>query len=150
MVVAEPELFPEVGIWHPLAPTMYEDLKEYLNWYDTRKDITLDSKAPIIGLVLQRSHLVTGDAGHYEGVVADLEARGAKVIPVFAGGLDFSSPVRKFFYDPILTSKPFVDTVVSLTGFALVGGPARQDAPKAVEALKKLGVPYIVSLPLVF
>ena len=30
--VAEPELFPEVGIWHPLAPAMYEDLKEYLNW----------------------------------------------------------------------------------------------------------------------
>ena len=43
-----------------------------------------------------------------------------------------------------------MDTVVSLTGFALVGGPARQDAPKAVEALKKLNVPYLVSLPLVF
>ena len=34
--------------------------------------------------------------------------------------------------------------------FALVGGPARQDAPKAVDALKKLDVPYLVSLPLVF
>lgn len=30
--VAEPQLFPEVGIWHPLAPAYYEDLKEYLNW----------------------------------------------------------------------------------------------------------------------
>lgn len=29
---AEPQLFPDVGIWHPLAPAMYEDLKEYLNW----------------------------------------------------------------------------------------------------------------------
>lgn len=29
---AEPQLFPDVGIWHPLAPSMYEDLKEYLNW----------------------------------------------------------------------------------------------------------------------
>ena len=36
------------------------------------------------------------------------------------------------------------------TGFALVGGPARQDAPKAIEALKALNVPYLVSLPLVF
>ncbi len=35
-------------------------------------------------------------------------------------------------------------------GFALVGGPARQDAPRAVDALKKLNVPYMVSLPLVF
>lgn len=34
--------------------------------------------------------------------------------------------------------------------FALVGGPARQDAPRAIDALKKLNVPYLVSLPLVF
>ncbi|EFN57308.1 hypothetical protein CHLNCDRAFT_143922 [Chlorella variabilis] len=25
-------LFPDVGLWHPRAPHMYEDLKEYLNW----------------------------------------------------------------------------------------------------------------------
>lgn len=55
------------------------------------------------------------------------------------GGLDFSSPVKKFFYDPMGSGKAFVNCVVSLTGFALVGGPARQDAPKAVEALKKVG-----------
>jgi magnesium chelatase subunit H len=73
-----------------------------------------------------------------------------QVIPVFAGGLDFSAPVKKFFYDPLGSGKSFVDTVVSLTGFALVGGPARQDAPKAIEALKELNVPYLVSLPLVF
>ena len=67
-----------------------------------------------------------------------------------AGGLDFSSPVKKFFYDPLGSGKAYVNCVVSLTGFALVGGPARQDAPKAVEALKQLNVPYLVSLPLVF
>ncbi len=130
--VAEPQLFPDVGIWHPLAPSarparrapgactqpaphmcalpqpgvgsaiirtgagavepsppalrrrrraraaMYEDVKEYLNWYDTRSDLQLPAGAPIVGLVLQRSHLVTGDEGHYSGVVSELEARGAK------------------------------------------------------------------------
>eukprot|EP00798_Chlamydomonas_sp_ICE-L_P011386 gene11386-12086_t len=150
VAVADPVLFPEVGIWHPTAPGMYEDLKEYLNWYDTRKDMTFKKDAPVVGVVLQRSHLVTGDEGHYSGVVSELEARGAKVIPVFAGGLDFSSPVKKFFYDPMGTGKAYVDAVVSLTGFALVGGPARQDAPKAVEALTGLNVPYMCSLPLVF
>lgn len=79
----------------------------------------------------------------------ELEAKGAKVIPVFAGGLDFSVPVEKFFFDP-LTKLSLVDSVLSLTGFALVGGPARQDHPRAIEALKKLNVPYMVSLPLVF
>lgn len=73
-----------------------------------------------------------------------------QVVPIFAGGLDFSLPVRKFFYDPLGSGRAFVQCVVSLTGFALVGGPARQDAPKAVTALKKLNVPYLVSLPLVF
>ena len=58
---------------------MYEDVKEYLNWYDTRKDMNFAKDAPIIGLVLQRSHLVTGDEGHYSGVVSEMEARGAKV-----------------------------------------------------------------------
>jgi magnesium chelatase subunit H len=29
---ARAQVFPDVGIWHPLAPAMYEDLKEYLNW----------------------------------------------------------------------------------------------------------------------
>jgi cobalamin biosynthesis Mg chelatase CobN len=28
----------DTGIWHPLAPTMYDDVKEYWNWYDTRRD----------------------------------------------------------------------------------------------------------------
>ncbi|CAA7405907.1 unnamed protein product [Spirodela intermedia] len=148
----DPVLFLDSGIWHPLAPTMYDDVKEYLNWYSTRRDV--DEKlrgpnAPIIGLILQRSHIVTGDDSHYVAVIMELEARGAKVIPIFAGGLDFSGPTEKYLVDPI-TKKPFIHAAVSLTGFALVGGPARQDHPKAIEALRKLDVPYIVALPLVF
>ena len=54
--------------------------------YDTRKDLTFAKDAPVIGLVLQRSHLVTGDDGHYAGVVSEMEARGAKVC-VRGGGL---------------------------------------------------------------
>ncbi|MEL6456128.1 MAG: magnesium chelatase subunit H, partial [Cyanobacteria bacterium J06623_5] len=87
---------------------------------------------------------------HYVSIVQELEYLGAKVLPVFAGGLDFSKPVDKYFYDPLKPSEALVDSVVSLTGFALVGGPARQDHPKAIESLKRLNRPYMVSLPLVF
>lgn len=149
---SDPVLYLDSGIWHPLAPCMYEDVKEYLNWYGTRRDANeklKDPNAPIIGLVLQRSHIVTGDESHYVAVIMELEAKGAKVIPIFAGGLDFSGPVERYLIDPI-TKKPFVHSVISLTGFALVGGPARQDHPRAIEALMKLDVPYIVALPLVF
>ncbi|MBD2460656.1 magnesium chelatase subunit H [Oscillatoria sp. FACHB-1407] len=150
----EPVTYPDMGIWHPLAPQMFEDLKEYLNWHTSRKDISQDLKdplAPTVGLVLQRTHLVTGDDAHYVAMVQELECMGARVIPVFAGGLDFSKPVDAYFYDPILKGEvPIVDVVISLTGFALVGGPARQDHPKAIEALKRLNRPYMVALPLVF
>ena len=54
----------------------------YVCRYDTRSDVKFEKDAPIIGLVLQRSHLVTGDEGHYAGVVSNLESRGAKVHPV--------------------------------------------------------------------
>ena len=157
----EPVVYPDMGIWHPLAPKMFEDVKEYLNWYNSRDDIadTLkDSLAPCVGIVLQRTHLVTGDDAHYVAMLQELEYRGARVIPVFAGGLDFSKPVDEYFWESPLPplSKggiaplPIVDAVVSLTGFALVGGPARQDHPKAVESLKRLNRPYMVALPLVF
>jgi magnesium chelatase subunit H len=155
----DPVVYPDMGIWHPLAPAMFEDVKEYLNWYYSRKDIPADLKdplAPCVGLVLQRTHLVTGDDAHYVAMVQELEAMGARVIPVFAGGLDFSKPVDAYFYDNPQLAKEgkggvtLVDTVVSLTGFALVGGPARQDHPKAIESLKRLNRPYMVALPLVF
>ena len=149
--VVDPVVFPDLGIWHPMAPAMFEDLKEYLNWSASRPDLSEAArKGPVIGLVLQRSHIVTGDEAHYVAVIQELEYRGATVIPVFCGGLDFSKPVNQFFYDPLNLDQPLVDGVVSLTGFALVGGPARQDHPKAIEALSRLNRPYMVALPLVF
>ncbi|MBD1942722.1 magnesium chelatase subunit H, partial [Coleofasciculus sp. FACHB-712] len=146
----DPVTYVDMGIWHPLAPQMFEDVKEYFNWYNSRNDISADLKdplAPCVGLVLQRTHLVTGDDAHYVAMVQELEAMGARVIPVFASGLDFSKPVEAFF---LQGNQTIVDTVVSLTGFALVGGPARQDHPKAIETLKRLNRPYMVALPLVF
>jgi magnesium chelatase subunit H len=147
MEYGEPVVFPDVGIWHPLAPKVFSGPDEYLSWTRNRKDVKFAKDAPTVGLVLQRSHIVTGDAGHYDGMVSQIEAMGARVIPIFSGGLDFSGPVKKYFMDG---RESLVDSVVSLTGFALVGGPARQDHPKAIETLKMLNVPYMVSLPLVF
>ena len=52
-------------------------------------------------------------------------------------------------YDPLIKNS-LVDVVVSLTGFALVGGLARHDHPHVIQALSKLDVPYIMALLLVF
>lgn len=123
----DPVLFLDTGIWHPLAPTMYDNVKEYLNWYGTRcdaNDMLKNPEAPVIGLVVQRSHIVTGDDRHYVAVIMELEARGAEVIPIFAGGLDFFGPIEQYLVDPI-TKNTFMNVLVSLTGFALVSEPAR-------------------------
>ncbi|MEO0836606.1 MAG: magnesium chelatase subunit H, partial [Cyanobacteria bacterium J06642_3] len=60
--------------------------------------------------------------------------------------------VDEYFWEVTIGTQkePLVDVVISLTGFALVGGPARQDHPKAIESLKALNRPYMVALPLVF
>ncbi|KAH7279916.1 hypothetical protein KP509_37G043400 [Ceratopteris richardii] len=148
----DPVSFLDVGIWHPMAPRMFDDVGEYLNWHGTRKDADEKLRSPdalTIGLICQRSHIVTGDDSHYVAVIMEMEAKGVRVIPIFSGGLDYSSPVQRFFCDPG-TKQPLVQAVVSLTGFALVGGPASQDHPRAISALRSLGVPYLVALPLVF
>lgn len=152
----DPVVYPDMGIWHPLAPKMFEDVQEYWDWFNQREDINEDLRdplAPCVGIVLQRTHLVTGDDAHYVAMVQELEVMGARVLPVFSGGLDFSKPVDELFWDKRVKGiepTPYVDVTVSLTGFALVGGPARQDHPKAIDSLKRLNRPYMVALPLVF
>jgi magnesium chelatase subunit H len=87
-----------------------------------------------------RSYVLAGNAAHYDGVIAALEARGLRVVPAFASGLDARPAMERFF---MRDGAPAVDALVSLTGFSLVGGPAYNDARAAEEALARLDVPYV-------
>jgi len=148
----EPVLLPDKAIWHPVAPSIvFESNQKYFDWYNNEfcPDAGIDPKtAPTVGLVLQKSHINTKDDTHYVSLIAELESRGARVVSIYSGGLDFSGPVEEYFYDA--NGKPIVDTVINLTGFALVGGPASQDHAKASAVLKKLNRPYMCAVPLVF
>jgi magnesium chelatase subunit H len=152
IVSVEPVLLPDKAIWHPIAPSIvFETSEEYFEWYnnDFCPDAGIDPKtAPTVGIILQKSHINTKDDTHYVSLIAEMESRGARVVPIYSGGLDFSGPVEEFFYDRY--GKPVVDTVINLTGFALVGGPASQDHKKATAVLKKLNRPYMCAVPLVF
>jgi magnesium chelatase subunit H len=48
------------------------------------------------------------------------------VVCIYSGGLDFSGPVEEYFYSSAGLRRVVVDSVINLTGFALVGGPASQ------------------------
>ncbi len=100
-----------------------------------------------VGLLVMRSYVLAGNAGHYDGVISALEARGLRVIPAFATGLDARPAIEKFFLED---GHPTIDAMVSLMGFSLVGGPAYNDAKAAQEILVKLDVPYIAAHPVEF
>jgi magnesium chelatase subunit H len=137
----EPVDYPELGVYHPrLKNRMSEHAAELPR-------VATTGQRGTVGLLLLRSYLLAGNAGHYDGVITALEARGLRVLPCFATGLDSRPAIDKFFFDG---ARPLVDAVVSLTGFSLVGGPAYNDAKAAEEVLARLDVPYLGVTPLEF
>ncbi|CAK0800811.1 unnamed protein product [Prorocentrum cordatum] len=147
----DPVVIPDQGIWHPLAPEIFQTMGEYKEWYNgVHLPLTdIPGDAPLVGVILQKSHIATQDDGHYVAMVQEIERRGARIACVYTGGLDFSQPVKDYLLDP-MTFEGACDVLVNLTGFSLVGGPASQDAKKAKEVLKQVNRPYLVSVPLVF
>ncbi|HVF94018.1 MAG TPA: magnesium chelatase subunit H, partial [Sphingomonas sp.] len=134
-----PRDYPDVGVYHPrMAGRMAERVEDLP---------VADTTTGTVGLLMLRSYLLGRDTGHYDGVIAAMEAKGLRVIPAFAGGLDSRPAIEKFF---VKDGATIVDTVVSLTGFSLVGGPAYNDAAAAEAVLAKLDVPYIAAHPIEF
>ena len=148
--IKEPEVIPDRGIWHPMAPRVFENVDEYRDWLlnEHAPAIGVDPlTAPTVGLVLQKSHINTKDDAHYVSLIMELESSGALVVPTYTGALDFSQCINSYFYN---AGKAIVDSVINLTGFALVGGPATQDHPKAIATLQRLNRPYLCAVPATF
>jgi len=134
-----PREYPETGLYHPRLPArMTESIAELPR---------PEHPTGTVGVLVMRSYVLSGDSGHYDAVIAQLESRGLRVIPAFAAGLDARPAIEKYF---VHKGKVVVDAVVSLTGFSLVGGPAFNDAKAAEEMLARLDVPYVAAQPLEF
>lgn len=136
---AAPRDYPDVGLYHPRAPRkIFESLEEAPR---------VAGEKGVVGVLVLRSYVLAEDTGHYDGVIAALEARGLSVVAAFASGLDARPAIDAFFWrDGAAT----VDTVVSLIGFSLVGGPAYNDSGAAEAALSALDLPYVSAGPLEF
>jgi magnesium chelatase subunit H len=142
------------GVAKAAAPVDYADIGVY---HPRIKDRIVESLSALpaetakargtVGLLLLRSYLLAGNSGHYDGVIAAFEAKGLRVIPAFASGLDQRPAIERFF---MKDGRSTVDAVVSLTGFSLVGGPAYNDAKAAEDILAKLDVPYLAAHPVEF
>ena len=139
--VQPPIDYPEVGVYHP---RMAGKFSEEASALPTPTGMAVKGT---VGILLLRSYLLSGNAGHYDGVIAALESKGLRVIPAFAAGLDSRPAIDTFF---MKNGQVCVDAVVSLSGFSLVGGPAYNDAKAAEEVLAKLDVPYVAAHPVEF
>ena len=140
--------YPEVGVYHPRMAGRLSEESSSLPLPPALAGAA--GPAPTrgtVGLLLLRSYLLGGNARHYDGVITALEARGLKVVPAFAAGLDSRPAIERFF---MRDGQVTVDTVVSLTGFSLVGGPAYNDAKAAEDILAQLDVPYLAAHPVEF
>jgi magnesium chelatase subunit H len=133
---AAPVDYPDVGLYHPDLPGQHIVT-------DLAALPAPPASVATVGLLMLRSYILAGDAAHYDAVIRAFEARGLRVIPAFAGGLDGRPAVEAYFQGR-------VDVLVSLTGFSLIGGPAYNDSAAAVEMLARLDVPYIAAQPLEF
>ncbi|QFS84770.1 Aerobic cobaltochelatase subunit CobN [Roseivivax sp. THAF40] len=138
-VAPEPLEYPEVGLYHP----------------DLGARITTDpadipgpaNPVATVGMLMMRSYILAGDTAHYDAAIRTFEEKGIRVLPAFAGGLDGRPAIETYFKD---ATGAKIDTLVSLTGFSLVGGPAYNDSDSAVAVLKALDVPYVAAHPLEF
>jgi magnesium chelatase subunit H len=131
--------YPDVGLYHPRAAGRIVERAE---------DLPSPAVASgTIGLLLLRSYVLAGNAAHYDGVIDAFEAKGLRVIPAFASGLDSRPAMERYFLKGGVST---VDTVVSLTGFSLVGGPAYNDSHAAADALEALDVPFVTAHPVEF
>jgi magnesium chelatase subunit H len=145
-----PVEYPEIGVYHPRLRTegrqagmsagMSADLADLPR-------VATSGTRGTVGLLVLRSYLLAGNTDHYDGVITALEARGLRVIPTFATGLDARPAIEPYFLDQ---GRPRIDAMVSLTGFSLVGGPAYNDSRAAEEVLARLDVPYLSVMPVEF
>ncbi|MFO1151806.1 MAG: magnesium chelatase subunit H [Alsobacter sp.] len=133
--VAAPVAYPEVGVYHPRLKGRIGEKAEAL---------PAAGRRGVVGVLGLRSYMLAGNAAHYDGVIAALEARGLAVVPAFSSGLDSRPAIETFF---MKDGRPVIDALVSLTGFSLVGGPAYNDAGAAEAVLARLDVPYIAAHP---
>ena len=70
--VAPPMRYPEVGLYHPRAPGRIVERLDKLPG---------GGEAGTVGVLVMRSYVLAGNAAHYDGVLAALEARGLRAVP---------------------------------------------------------------------
>jgi len=143
-----PQKLPWEGIYHPKAPTFFERVEDYLEWYKEFRG----SELPMVGLLFSRHYWVNKNLEVEDALIEELERLGLGVIPTFSyslrdtglGTKGSGAVVEEFFLTP--DGKPRIDALIKLQPFFLTCTKTKEfsspeTAESGVELLKRLDVP---------
>jgi magnesium chelatase subunit H len=135
---------PNMGLYHPDAPSYFKDVKSYKSW-SKKRGVNL-AKGQRVGLLFFRKHLLQ-EKTYIDNTIREFESQGINIYPAFVMGVEGHVLVRDWLL------KEDLDLLVNMMGFGLVGGPAGSTKPGTAadaraEIMEKLDAPYIVSQPL--
>ncbi|MCD8554731.1 cobaltochelatase subunit CobN [Seleniivibrio sp.] len=144
--------FPWQGVHHPSAPSdHYENIDDYLDWYDTYCIEKGLSDAPCAGILFSRHYWVNGQLDVEHEMIRALEDNGMRVIPAFSNGtrdsdvgaLGSGGTVEKYF---MRGDEVIIDVFVKMLTFFLDHSRGNSMADTKVsmggtELLKRLNVP---------
>ncbi|MBF0585439.1 magnesium chelatase subunit H [Prosthecochloris sp. N3] len=135
---------PNMGLYHPDAPSYFKDVRSYKSW-SKKRGVNL-GKGQTVGLLFFRKHLLQ-EKTYIDNTIREFERQGLKIYPAFVMGVEGHVLVRDWLV------KENIDLLVNMMGFGLVGGPAGSTKPGTAadaraEIMEKLDSPYIVSQPL--
>ncbi len=131
-----------MGVYHPDAPDFFKDIKAYRDWQKKRYsqsrkgakkgDSSLATLRPgersdsTVAMLFFRKHLMQ-DRSYINDTICAFENAGVDVLPIFVTGIEGHVVVRDWL------AKEKIDVLVSMIGFALVGGPAGSTKPGVAQ-----------------
>jgi cobaltochelatase CobN len=105
--VEPPATMAQIGIYHPDAPILFENLTDYLKWYNIYNH-SYDPTKTTIGIMTSRSHIVNNMTKPTDHIIKTLEEKGCNVIAVYGSS---TWNVDSFFSED---GELLVDAIISI------------------------------------
>ncbi|MCU0512745.1 MAG: magnesium chelatase subunit H [Anaerolineae bacterium] len=146
--------YPDLAIYHPDAPAPFQTAAEYRRWRE-QTGRPVDNGRPGVwqgaaGLLTQRAIILSGNTGHLDHLIRDLEAQGIEARTTYSALLDFRPAIDTFLAGNHGGDLHKVDALLNTMGFPLVGGPAGTRPDQSTVTLHNLDVGYLDMIPLTF
>lgn len=153
---------PDLGLCHPDHDGTFRAPRDYMAWFARTRPQSSAGKEnwPVVGLLLYRKHVITGQP-YIPQLIRAFEAARLVPLPVFINGVEGHIAVRDWMTSAseqahaggVHRQSVRVDAIVSTIGFPLVGGPAgSMEAGRREEVAQRIlrakDVPYVVAAPL--